>query len=299
MDKLAMTLVYTGAGTPSERRYDTPYELFRDAPELAGLLAMCGEEPARWPNGDSPDYDKLEALCRLLPLMPGHPLGERIRHLLAQGLGWQSEQTIPDPVALWQFLSAQLSPKTDDLTLARLAERMGAPFVRPDEAVTLCLPHDYRFCRPDPYHAAAYRADMAAGRDLPPEARDLLVSQQVRETAEACLADGRRLELMGTGAELERLTRYLSDSRRLPALVCVLTDPEAGDAPLSLPSGVRTALCLPGNASRSLLVRRLRACAERMPLLALVGIRLTVSCATDLGQVPIVYELLQKETFLN
>lgn len=297
MGKLALMPVYTGAGAPDERRYTTPYELFRDAPGLTGLLAVCGEAPALHPTGDAPDYDKLEALCRLLPLMPGHPLGERLRHLLVQGLGWRSEPTCPEPAALWQFLSEQLSPRADELTLTRLAARMGAPFPAGDETVTILLPPAYRFCRPDPYHAATYRAEQAAGHALSSEAQYVLVSQQVREAAEACLADGRRLELLGTGTELEQLARYLADCRRLPTLTCALTDPEAGDAPLSLPFGVKTALCLPGDASRRLLSHRLRACAERMPLLALDGIRLTVSCATDLGQIPVLYELLSEQAF--
>lgn len=293
MDKLTLSLVYTGAGTPDERRYATPYELFRDAPELAGLLAAAGEEPALRPDGAASDYEKLEALCRLLPLLPGHPLRRRIRHLLVQGLEWPDGGGSPDPAELWRWLSDRLSPPADDLTLARLAERMGASFGSSGHTTTLCLPSSYRFCRPDPYHAATYRAEEAAGRVLPPEAQQLLLSQQARELAESCLATGDTLELIGAGAELERLAHYLSDCRRLPALVCTLTDPEAGTAPLSLPAGTRTALALPGDASPSLLAHRIRTCAARMPLLALAGVRLTVSSATDLGQLTILRELLQ------
>ena len=73
----------------------------------------------------------------------------------------------------------------------------------------------------------------------------------------------------------------------LPVLVCALTDPEESDTPSAFPAGVRTALCLRGNASPAELTRKLTFCAARTPLLALDGVLLTVRCATDLGQLPL------------
>lgn len=298
MDRLPISLLYTPAGghrAPADRIYTTPYDLFRDTPGLSALLATAGEVPALHPDGTAPDYDKLEALCRLLALMPGHPLQQRIPALLRQGFGWLGNDRAPDPVMLWRLLTDQLSPASapHDLTLSALAERMGASFPDPSRCAVVLLPPTYHFCRPDPYHAAQYRKARDAGQPLPPEAQDLLVSQQVRETAEACLAGGRELELVGTGAELERLAAYLADQRRLPPLVCTMTDPEAGDTPPAPPGGVRVALCLSGSASPAALMQSLTACAVRMPLLALAGLRLTISATTDLGQIPILRESLQ------
>ena len=45
------------------------------------------EPPELLPDGGAPDYDKLAALCRALPL-PGHPLRRRILALLAEGFEW-------------------------------------------------------------------------------------------------------------------------------------------------------------------------------------------------------------------
>ncbi|UKI12594.1 MAG: hypothetical protein L6V84_07945 [Oscillospiraceae bacterium] len=122
---------------------------------------------------------------------------------------------------------------------------------------------------------------------LAPAERDLLFTQHVRETAEVCLAQARPLELIGPCGQLEQLARYLADARRLPVLVCALTDPEESDTPPAFPAGVRTALCLRGNASPAELTRKLTFCAARTPLLALDGVLLTVRCATDLGQLPL------------
>lgn len=298
MDRLPISLLYTppdGHSDPACRIYTTPYDLFRDAQGLSALLAVAGEMPALFSDGTAPDYDKLEALCRLLALMPGHPLRQRIPALLRQGFGWLGNDRAPDPVTLWRLLTDHLSPASapHDLTLSALAERMGASFPDPSRCAVVFLPPAYHFSRPDPYHAEQYRKARDAGQPLPPEAQDLLVSQQVRETAEACLAGGRELELVGTGAELEKLAAYLADQRRLPPLTCTLIDPESGEAPPALPGGVRVALCLSGSASPAALMRGLTACAIRMPLLALDGLRLTISATTDLGQIPILRESLQ------
>lgn len=295
MDSLTISLLYIGTGDPAEKRYATPYDLFRDAPDLSALLAAAGESPALFPDGAASDLDKTEALCRLLPLMPGHPLRARITALLRQGFGWFGSDRDPDPTVLWQLLTDHTSPEhaERDLTLTKLARRMGASFPDPSRHTALLLPPTYRFCRPDPYHAAQYRAERSAGRPLSPEAQALLISQQVRETAELCLTTSRRLELIGTGAELEKLAAYLADQHRLPALICTLTDPGADRHPLTLPLGVKTALCLSASITQDELLHELTACAVRMPLLALDGLRLTVSSATDLGQIPILRETWQ------
>lgn len=295
VDNLPVSLLYIGADSPAEKRHTSPYDLFRDAPDLSALLAAAGESPALFPDGTSSDLDKTEALCRLLPLMPGHPLRARIMALLRQGFGWFGSDRDPDPTVLWQLLTEHTSPEfaERDLTLIELARRMGASFPDPTRHAFILLPPTYRFCRPDPYHAAQYRAELSKGRSLPSEAQALLVSQQVRETAESCLTTGQELELIGSGAALQQLAAYLADQHRLPTLTCTLTDPEADRHPLTLPLGVKTALCLSASATQEELLHKLTACAVRMPLLALDGLRLTISSATDLGQIPILRETLQ------
>lgn len=280
-------LYVVGTDAPEDIRFASPYDLFRRSDGMSTLLTACGEPPELLPDGGAPDYDKLAALCRALPLAPGHPLRRRILALLAEGFEWHDPR--PDPAALWRHLTRFISPdaQENDLTLAVLARRMGAAPDAPDRRVRLTLPDGYAFVRPDPYHAALCRRREETGVALAPAERDLLFTQHVRETAEVCLAQARPLELIGPCGQLEQLARYLADARRLPVLVCALTDPEESDTPPAFPAGVRTALCLRGNASPAELTRKLTFCAARTPLLALDGVLLTVRCATDLGQLPL------------
>ncbi len=283
-----------GTGDPETVRFASPYDLFRKADGLPALLTACGEPPEMLPDGGASDYDKLAALCRALPQAPGHPLRRRILSLIAEGFAWYNPA--PDPAALWRHLVHYTSPDSPegDLTLAALARRMGAESVAPDGRIILPLPDCYTFVRPDPYHAVLYRGREAAGETLTPAERDLLFTQRVRETAEVCLARALTLEPVGACGQLEQLARYLTDTHRLPALVCAVTDPEKCDTPPAFPAGVRTALCLRGNAAPAELERKLTSCAARTPLLALDGVLLTVRCAADLGQIPVWRRILRR-----
>ena len=110
-----------------------------------------------------------------------------------------------------------------------------------------------------------------------------------RSDASHADGDANRTGVWGAPPTISKIdmARYLADARRLPVLVCALTDPEESDTPPAFPAGVRTALCLRGNASPAELTRKLTFCAARTPLLALDGVLLTVRCATDLGQLPL------------
>ena len=150
-------LYVVGTDAPEDIRFASPYDLFRRSDGMSTLLTACGEPPELLPDGGAPDYDKLAALCRALPLAPGHPLRRRILALLAEGFEWHDPR--PDPAALWRHLTRFISPdaQESDLTLAALARRMGAAPDVPDRLFMLTLPDGYAFVRPDPYHAALCR----------------------------------------------------------------------------------------------------------------------------------------------
>ena len=77
-------LYVVGTDAPEDIRFASPYDLFRRSDGMSTLLTACGEPPELLPDGGAPDYDKLAALCRTLPLAPGHPLRRRILALLAE-----------------------------------------------------------------------------------------------------------------------------------------------------------------------------------------------------------------------
>ena len=89
-------LYVVGTDAPEDIRFASPYDLFRRSDGMSTLLTACGEPPELLPDGGAPDYDKLAALCRALPLAPGPPLRCRILALLAEGFEWHDPR--PDTV---------------------------------------------------------------------------------------------------------------------------------------------------------------------------------------------------------
>lgn len=86
------------------------------------MMRMSGVEEA-YITGGASDYDKTEALCRVLPLWSGHPYSFALGELLTQGFGIE---TLPDDKSLpeiWRKVAEVLFKK--NLTLRDLAHSMG------------------------------------------------------------------------------------------------------------------------------------------------------------------------------
>lgn len=88
--------------------------------ELARLLRLCGVEESVITHGS--DYDRFFALCKVVPLLTGHPLLCKLRFLCARGLGVEEPLSVSNCAVVWQKTAQKLleTPLTPFLLASRL-----------------------------------------------------------------------------------------------------------------------------------------------------------------------------------
>ena len=252
-------------------------------PSLARLLRACGVEEA-YISGGASSMDKFLALAEIMPLCVGHSTGERIHRLLQDTTGltarlcphtarpfwdawvhryWYGRGDTP-PVIMAPVcpLCTERKPLCVELSATAIlpepsrltAENLGAwtsiwetILTEGGDFFVLDIPQDYRFVRPNPYHAGeAIRK--AYSRELLSESEQyLLLTQSIRVFGQWALRTKAQSHLILRGGESEAilpLLAYLQSSRSLASMVWLPRDPTEAEAVSGLYACVRTGMDL-------------------------------------------------------
>ncbi len=143
------------------------------------------------------------------------------------------------------------------------------------------LPADWRFVKPDQYHAGESLKKMMAGKHLTAEEGYLWDAQTLRVAGQCCVMAGMTLAVTGGNAtEMARLVAYLASCKCCPTMVYRPT--EAGDVAGVLGrSGVSLGLALAATDAPTAIREKLVAYAAHAPLGALAGIDLPIHNPAD------------------
>ncbi len=292
-------------------RYRNPAELLglgRDAKWMRCLRAAGTDEAVM--AGRASDYEAFSALAAAMPLYRGHPLADEVNGTLSAETGVPAPlcpHTVRVHWDAWVALhwygrnpsgglvpplicphcravvptrlrreEVAVSPDPCRLTeptndLAAWSARVCASIPTDGRRLLIHLPPDYRFTRPDPYHAglavravAAHTADAQTATEAE---RHLLYTQALRVLGGALReTDGQIVLCGGTADEVLRLVRYLSDAKCLPRLVWLSDDPMAIAEVSGMDSRVETGLRLPRDADKETAERMLDAYATVAPI---------------------------------
>ena len=247
------------------------------APALCRLLRACGTDEACITGGAS-DYDKFLALAAAMPLCEGHLLRDEVNAGLTAATGitaplcphtarlhWDAwvesylygsagakavlPAVCPDcapavPTVLRALdllhLPHPATVKAPDLTAWTEILESHLP-LETDGIALLTLPADYRFLRPNPYHAGLAVGKVYRGEELTPAEGDLLLTQALRVWGLASVGRGVTLLLRdGSPDAVTALLAYLQASKALPSAVWIPTDPMNAEAVSGLYASVRT-----------------------------------------------------------
>ena len=284
-----------------------PSELLRSR-ETYGVLRLCGVNADEGSDAAS-DFELFLSFCRAFPSLRGHLVAARTETLLRETLSLSLPLTEENAASLWRegterlasaplrvrslldpeipwlcerkelmgrvllgqsfvYDAALLAPQTGESLSARHSRLLAEAARLSAEGcvgVRLCLPADYRFLPPNPY---AVESALARARRNSDE-RALLLSQQVREVSEACVAAGLPLliECEGDGSVAE-LLRYVGRTVGLPTLTVAVRSAQARDAMLTLAEtqDLRIALRLCDAPTRTEMRQALEAMAARYPI---------------------------------
>ncbi len=271
---------------------------------IGHFLRAAGAEEAVV-QGQVSDYDAFLALADALVLYEGHPLaGELHRRLCAatgvsaslcphtarahwdawvarHWYGWDAAGKDVCPTvcphcapAMTQILDrAEVmempAPETlvvagDDI--AWWSERMCACIPRDGKKLMVTLPTDYRFVRPDAYHAGLAIRAAGEGQATEDNCR-LLYAQALRVVGDALRETGGQLVLCGGEADdVLRLIGYLTDAKCLPRLVWLSDDPMAVAKISGMNARVETGLRIPRGADEETVLRMLAVYATVAPI---------------------------------
>lgn len=251
-------------------------------PSLARLLRACGVEEA-YISGGASDMDKFLALAEIMPQCVGHSTGERIHRLLQNATGltarlcphtahsfwnawvhryWYADKDTAPVMSSVCPLCAEREPLCVEMSAiavlpdpTRLStENLGA-WTRTWETLltesgdffVLNIPPDYRFTRPDPYHAGEAIRKAYSGEPLPESERNLLLTQSIRVFGQWSLRVKSKSRLILRGGEGEAilpLLTYLQASRALALMVWLPRDQAETEAVSGLYACVRTGMDL-------------------------------------------------------
>lgn len=108
---------------------------------LDRMMRMSGVEEA-YITGGASDYDKLEALCGVLPMWSGHPYYIAVQDLLTQGLGVVTPLTVETLPLVWREVAERLFRSNLSLFDLSNAFGVGRLTVHLGLDETLSLPQD-------------------------------------------------------------------------------------------------------------------------------------------------------------
>ena len=235
-------------------------------PALIRLLRACAVHEA-YITGNASDYDKFMALATILPLCEGHPLRDEVNARLTKATGvslplcphtvkthWEGwvdgylygEMAACAPTTVCPLCSFVAPKVYRENELPRLPDPIGvsAPDLAlwgkaleallPDGTPALfCLPHDYAFVRPNPYHAGLAVGKVFRGEALAKTEADLLVTQALRIWGIA-LSHRKDTSVLllrgGDPSSVRSLLAYLEASHALPPMTWIPREPlQAGE----------------------------------------------------------------------
>ncbi len=258
--------------------YCNPAELvFLDAEPVTRLLRAAGTDERILQNGS--DYDRFSALAAAMPLCRGNTLANTLQTALQEATGLTKPLCLHTAPVYWKrwtdkywYGKTRLSDEADipcDCTphlpvrlLFADVTRLPAPEMFPQgdlAAATarlqallpiggyalFCLPADYTFRRPDPYHAAQA---LRRAADRHQADRDLLIGQALRILGETARARAVTLILTGgTPDAVTSLLSYLFACGRLPHMAWLPYDPAEVSGVSGLYAEVATGYVLPKN----------------------------------------------------
>lgn len=275
---------------------------------LHRLLRACGTDEA-YITGGASDYDKFLALADALPLCEGHPRQAEINRILQDATGitaplcphtahtfweawtelhWYGRQPVPgilptacpccmlrEPTYIGEDDLAELAdPMTVCATdLSTWSLNLKAAFWavtgKLSAVPAVRLPEDYRFVRPDPYHAGEVIRKLAGGEALASHERDLLLTQALRVWGQAALQirwGGGFLLRGGHPDAVTALLAYLNTARALPILIWIPDNPADAGAISGLYARVGTGMDLSSCASAEKRESRISAYAAVAPI---------------------------------
>ena len=254
-------------------------------PAIARLLRACGADEACI-TGVASDYDQFLALAAALPYCAGHPLRDELNAKLTAATGltvplcphtaqahweawtarhWFGRGAVePEPTTCSRFVEPEptilresdLTPLPSPLTV-RAPDLPGWSLALETALTThaplsLRLPKEYAFTRPNPYHAGLAVSKVYRGEDLTPAEGDLLLTQALRVwglalTREACAP---RLILRGGDpTAVTAFCAYLAAAKALPSLIWIPDEPTHAEALCGLYGQVGTGYALPKGIS--------------------------------------------------
>ena len=236
-------------------------------PALIRLLRACAVHEA-YITGNASDYDKFMALAAALPLCAGHPLRGEVNARLTKATGvslplcphtvkthWDgfvdaylydktvastpSAEVCPlcSPAVLQVYRESELTYLPDPVGIQALDLASWSTALEtflPDCTPALCcLPDDYTFVRPDPYHAGLAVGKVFRGEALTKTEADLLVTQALRVWGIA-LSHRKDTSVLllrgGDPSSVRSLLAYLEASHALPPMTWIPREPlQAGE----------------------------------------------------------------------
>ena len=254
------------------------YLLALDSEPVSRLMRACGIDQS------GSDYDRFVAFASAMALCEGNTLAISLQETLRREteldislcphtaplfwrrwveLYWCDDEeesvelptdcsacqpVVPTPLSDAEVASISCLPPVGrpPMSLVRYADYLQT-FLPVEGYAEICLPTDYTFRRPDPYHAGE------ALREISVEGRgdvSLLLTQALRVLGGAAIARDVTLVLRGGAPEaILSLLAYLAECAHLPRMVWLPDDPAHAAAVSGLYASVGTGYVLPANLS--------------------------------------------------
>ena len=257
-------------------------------PAITRLLRACGADEACI-AGVASDYDQFLALAAALPYCAGHPLRDELNAKLTAATGlsvplcphtaqahwdawtvryWLGRDSVEsdptacppcplcgasDPIILREDglirLPSPLTVREPDLTAWSASLEAALTTHAP---LSLRLPKEYAFTRPNPYHAGLAVSKVYRGEDLTAAEENLLLTQALRVWGLALTRGENPPRLIlrgGDPAAVTALCAYLAASKGLAPMTWIPDDPTHAEALSGLYGGVGTGYALPKGIS--------------------------------------------------
>ncbi len=189
------------------------YEYLSDKFEyMSHILSLCGADK-KYIGKNASDFEKFRELCRTLVSFSGSSLYRDINLCVSELFGESVDITQSDAESLWKRFYGDCESveiTQPDLVIKMIDMDAFANFVDISEASN--------FVRPDRYHASLARERAHNGQDVCESEKNLLIMQELRETAEQCVKTVQPLVILADcSAEIiYQALRYLSDCNLLP-----------------------------------------------------------------------------------
>lgn len=196
------------------------YEYILDRfPCLPEVLRLCGADK-KYIGKNASDFEKFRELCRVLVRFSGSDLYKDINLCVSELFGEKIDVAQSAPQDLWKKFynhgeSIEITEPHLEIHLTDIKVLTNTVNIRGVSG----------FVRPDKYHVSLAREKMQRGQSVYEDEKNMLIMQELRETAEQCIKASKPLVILAdcpikiTYLALE----YLNDCKLLPKTL-ILTD---------------------------------------------------------------------------